>query len=225
MLVYETGIKTQALGNRLRLNAALFHYDCRDVRGFANVATGPAAGGTSIVLERLTTLGDATHSGVDIDLLWLPVENWPVQAALGYLDARILSGAGTTLNILRQAVSTAGERPYAPHWSGSLALRHARSVSSRFVMQSELSWHYRSEFFGTLSSAVDKAMSTLYGYGLLYGTVTLGPVDRRWSISLWGRNLLDKVYSPRKVYDSPGSYVDRMGQPHSVGMQARYHWQ
>jgi iron complex outermembrane receptor protein len=161
---------------------------------------------------------------VDLDLLWLPLENWSVQAALGYLDARIDSGAGTTLNILQQAVSTAGERPYAPHWSGSLALGYTRPMSSRFVMQSELSWHYRSEFSGTLSSAVDKAMSTLNGYGLLDGTVTLGPVDGRWSVSLWGRNLLDKVYSPRKVYDSLGSYVDIMGQPRSVGLQARYHW-
>ncbi len=224
VLAYETGIKTQVLDDRLRLNAAVFHYDYRDVQGFANVATGPAGGGTSIVLERLTTLGDGTHSGVDLDVLWLPVENWSVQAALGYLDARIDSGAGTTLNILKQEVSTAGERPYAPHWSGSLTLGNTLPVSSRFVMQSELSWHYRSEFSGTLSSAVDKAMSTLDGYGLLDGTVTLGTVDGRWSISLWGRNLLDKVYSPRKVYDSLGSYVDIMGQPRSLGLQARYHW-
>ncbi|MES3008792.1 MAG: TonB-dependent receptor [Pseudomonadota bacterium] len=222
VLAYEAGIKTQALEDKLRLNAAVFHYDYRDVQGFANVETGPV--GTSIVLERLTTLGDGTHSGVDLDLLWLPVENWSVQAALGYLDARIDSGAGTTLNILKQEVSTLGERPYAPHWSGSLALVHTRPVSSRFVVQSELSWHYRSEFSGTLSSAVDKAMSTLDGYGLLDGHVSLSPANADWTISLWGKNLLNKVYSPRKVYDSLGSYVELMGQPRSWGLQARYLW-
>lgn len=223
VLAWEAGIKTQRADNRLRLNAAVFYYDYRDVQGFANVETGPT-GGPSVVLERLATLGDGEHSGVDIDLTWLPGDGWSVDASLGYLDARITSNGGETLNILKQLVSTEGERAYAPHVSGSLALNNTRQAFGSFTLESGVSWHYRSDFSGTLTSPVDKAVSRLDGYGLMDAYVTLSPVEGSWSLSLLGKNLQDKVYSPRKVYDSLGSYVEIMGQPRSWTLQARFDW-
>lgn len=223
VLAWEAGFKTQRVDDRLRLNAAVFYYDYRDVQGFANVETGPAGGG-SLVLERLTTLGDGEHSGVDVDLTWLPRDGWSVAASLGYLDARINSGGGATLNILKQVVSTEGERAYAPHASGSLALENSRSVFGRYRLESGVSWHYRSDFSGTLTSPVDKAVSHLESYGLMDGYVTLRPIEGSWSLSLLGKNLQDKTYSSRKVYDSLGSYVEIMGQPRSWILQAKYDW-
>ncbi|MDP2141060.1 MAG: TonB-dependent receptor [Gammaproteobacteria bacterium] len=223
VLAWESGFKMQRADDRLRLNAAVFYYDYRDVQGFANVETGPT-GGASLVLERLTTLGDGEHSGVDVDLMWLPHDGWIVAASLGYLDARINSGGGTTLNILKQVVSTEGERAYAPHVSGSFALGNVRQIFDGFMLEIGASWHYRSDFSGTLVSPVEKAVSSLDAYALMDAYVTLTPAEGSWSLSLLGKNLHNKVYSPRKVYDSLGSYVEIMGQPRTWALQARYNW-
>ena len=223
VLAWETGFKTQRADDRLRLNAAVFYYDYRNVQGFVNVETGPA-GGPSVVLERLATLGNGEHSGVDIDLAWVPLDGWDFTASLGYLDARITSEGGTTLNIMKQLVSTEGERAYAPRVSGSLAFSNSRQAFGSFTLESGVSWHYRSDFSGRLTSPVDKAVSRLDAYGLMDAYVTLSQMEGSWSLSLLGKNIQEKTYSPRKVYDSLGSYVEIMGQPRSWILQARYVW-
>lgn len=223
VLAYESGIKTQSADNRLRVNAAAFYYDYRDVQGFVNVETSPN-GGTSLILERLATLGNAEHSGVDIDLVWLAGPRISLTAALGYLDAKITSHARTTLNTPGDVVSTQGRRAYAPRWSGALGAAYTRPVSAAYTVQTGFSWNYRSDFSGSLSSPVDKAMRHLDGYGLVDAYVTLSSLKGGLSFSLWGKNLTNNVYSPRKTYDSLGSFVEIMGQPRSLGLQARYEW-
>ena len=177
-----------------------------------------------MVLERLATLGNGEHSGVDIDLAWVPLDGWDFTASLGYLDARITSEGGTTLNIMKQLVSTEGERAYAPRVSGSLAFSNSRQAFGSFTLESGVSWHYRSDFSGRLTSPVDKAVSRLDAYGLMDAYVTLSQMEGSWSLSLLGKNIQEKTYSPRKVYDSLGSYVEIMGQPRSWILQARYVW-
>src|SRR5690606_25313778 len=123
---------------RMRLNASLFHYDYDDVQGFANVAVDAVPG---LVLERLGTLGDASHSGVEGSLTWVLLPQWELTMSAGYLDARIDHAAGTTLNAMGEEVSTRGRRAYAPRWNGSLALSHSKPLATGATLQATLAAH------------------------------------------------------------------------------------
>ncbi|MDX1490885.1 MAG: TonB-dependent receptor [Pseudohongiellaceae bacterium] len=221
---YELGVKTLLLASKLQLNAATFWYDYRDVQGFRNVSVMPTNGGGSLVLERLSTLGDAQHSGIDVDATWLIGNAWTLTAGFSYLDARITDSDAFTVNLLGDAVSTKGERPYSPHWSAYSSLSYETTVGTDLNLLSSISWHYRGDFSGHLSSDVDKAVSSLPGYALVDANVSLSSPDGNWMASAYVKNLTDKVYTPRKVYDSLGSYVDIMGQSRSYGLQLSYHW-
>lgn len=224
VLAYEAGIKSDSRDGRVRFNASAFYYDYRDVQGFINVMTGVATEDGELMLERLSTLGDATHSGIESSLTWVLLPQWELQLSVGYLDARIDHAAGTTLNAMNEQVSTRGRRPYAPRWNGSVALTHSKPLVSGATLQTQLAANYRSDFSGHFTSAVDKAVGILPGYTLVNGSATLTTAGEDWQFSLWIHNLTNKEYSPRKAYDSLGSYIELMGQPRSVGLQFRHLW-
>jgi len=221
VLAYEAGVKSDSRDGRMRLNASLFYYDYADVQGFANVPVDAVPG---LVLERLGTLGDATHSGAEGSLTWAMRPNWELTMSAGYLDARINRAAGTTLNAMGEVVSTRGKRAYAPHWNGSIALSHSKPLAAGATLQSTLAADYRSDLSARFTSPVDKAVGNLPGYALINGSVTLTSANTAWMLSIWGHNLADREYSPRKAYDSLGSYIEIMGQPRSFGFQLRLHW-
>lgn len=221
VLAYEAGVKADSRDGRLRVNASVFHYDYADVQGFANVAIEAVPG---LVLERLGTLGDASHTGAEGSLTWLLAPQWELGMSAGYLDARIDHAAGTTLNAMGQEVSTRGRRAYAPRWNGSLALSHNHPLAGGATLQVTVAANYRSDLSARFTSPVDKAVGDLPGYTLINGSATLISANGAWMLSIWGHNLADREYSPRKAYDSLGSYIEIMGQPRSFGFQLRFHW-
>ena len=221
VLAYEAGVKADSRDGRMRVNASLFHYDYDDVQGFINVPIDTVPG---LVLERLGTLGDASHRGVEGSLIWLLAPQWQVSMAAGYLDARIDRPAGTTLNAMGEAVSTRGRRAYAPRWNGSLALTHTRSLAAGATLRATIAADYRSDLSARFTSPVDRAVGDLPGYALVNGTATLSSANGAWMLTIWGHNLADREYSPRKAYDSLGSYIEIMGQPRSFGLQLRFLW-
>ena len=79
--VYEVGFKFTGMDNRLRLNGSAFFNDYTDLHIFA-----PQPG----ILGAVTTnAGEAEVKGFELELSLLPVDNWLIQAGVGYLDGGI----------------------------------------------------------------------------------------------------------------------------------------
>src|SRR5690606_30752439 len=193
-------IKLDSSDRRLRLNASVFYYDYRDVQGFVNARTGMDGDNGELVLERLRSLGDATHSGVETAVVWV-LSQWELRVAAGYLDARIDHAAGKTFNAAGEEVSTKGRRGYAPRWNGSVAATHFRPLTSASMLQMTVSANYRSDLSPRLTSPVDEAVGHLPGYWLVNADVAVVAADDTWRLSVWVENLANKTYSPRKAYD------------------------
>jgi iron complex outermembrane receptor protein len=217
VIAHELGFKSQ-LTDSLILNGATFYYDYRDVQGYI-VALSQFTGQPQ---EFLSNQGDAEHSGVELELFWSVTDNFLLTAGGGYLDASITDSKANTLNVQRQPVAVEGRRPYAPRWSANAGTEYQQVFANNVQMNASLDYSYRTDFAGRLSSPVDQAVLGLDGYGIFNGAVHFSSDD--WTLGLWGKNLADKVYLTRVVYDSFGDYIDIFGEPRSWGVKLEKSW-
>jgi len=81
---FEIGFKSQWLENRLRWNAAIFYMKYENKQ--EEVQQPSSTSGTG---QRTFVLNasDATVSGLEMELLYLPAEGWQIRANVGFLDA------------------------------------------------------------------------------------------------------------------------------------------
>ena len=80
---YELGFKTEWMGQRLRLNGAIFYMDYQDKQEEIGLASDGATG------QRISVFNaaDATMQGIELELQALITDNLSVRANLGYLDS------------------------------------------------------------------------------------------------------------------------------------------
>jgi iron complex outermembrane receptor protein len=81
---FEIGFKSQWLENRLRWNTAIFYMKYENKQ--EEVQQPSSTSGTG---QRTFVLNasDATVSGLEMELLYLPAEGWQIRANVGFLDA------------------------------------------------------------------------------------------------------------------------------------------
>jgi iron complex outermembrane recepter protein len=80
---YEIGVKSNFADGRAQLNAAVFRNQVTDMQ--LNVLT-PSSSGTSIVV---VNAGEATIQGLELEGVFIPFENWRLQANYSWLDPEI----------------------------------------------------------------------------------------------------------------------------------------
>ncbi len=217
VIAYEVGFKSR-LADNIILNGATFLYDYRDVQGYV-VALSQITGENQ---ELLSNQGDAEHSGAELELQWSLTDRLTVAASGGYLDAAITDSKAITHNVLDQPIPVKGQRPYSPRWSATTSIQYQELLANSVQMNAGLDYSYRTDFAGNLTSAADRAIYGLNGYGLFNGSVFFTTAD--WSLGIWGKNIADKVYVPRVVYDSFGDFIDIPGEPRSWGMKVEKTW-
>jgi iron complex outermembrane receptor protein len=82
---WETGIKSEWLNQRLRINGALFLYDWRDLQVFATAADGSPA---------FLNVPRSKLSGAEFSVDWAAGNNWRLGLDLGWLDSEITDDGG-----------------------------------------------------------------------------------------------------------------------------------
>ena len=88
---YEVGLKTLLLNGHLRLNMAAYYIDWTDIQLQRTIKTDDDR-----VFNFNDNAGDATSKGIEVELTYLPNENWEVGTAFSYVDATLETVAGDT---------------------------------------------------------------------------------------------------------------------------------
>ena len=172
----------------------------------------------------MSNQGDARHVGAELELVWALTDNLSFSTSAGYLDAEITDSKALTKNVMGQQVPVQGQRPYAPTWTAFAGLAYTRQLANNMQLSANVDYNYRTEFSGDHSSPLDRALFKLPGYGLLNGSLFLRPDQGNWSLGIWAKNLTDKVYVPRVVFDSFGDFIDIPGEPRSWGIEVERSW-
>jgi iron complex outermembrane recepter protein len=217
---YEGGIKSEWFDHRLQLNGSIFLNKWTNMQvvqfTFAN-----AANLNSVVLNA----GKATTEGVEFTGGVVPFHGLHLNANLGYLDAHYDQFNSSSLPLCTInpqsgcAVSYAKEDlPYAPHWTGSVSGTYDFDLANGDAEMS-LQYTYTGSKWGNYTEVPDEHLDAV---GLLNGNVSWGPKDGNWSVSLWGRNLLNKLYIASSL-DVPPLFTEAtLGNPREFGADFKF---
>lgn len=218
---WELGFKSQWLDNSLRVNGAVFYYDYKDVQGYLTQFSEL----TQSVVTLLSNIGDAEHTGAELDLAWQASENLVLQANIGWLDAEISDSDASSVSWLGTLESLEGrDRPFAPDLTYTLLGRYS-VTAGQLAWSAQLDYSWRDDRFGTGLSIIEQTMfQQLEDYGLLGARLTVAEAGGQWEAALWGKNLTDENYFVNVTTDDLASWMRLPGEPMSYGVELRYNW-
>lgn len=211
---YEVGMKSQWLANRLRVNAAVFRADYKDIQVSTQANTNDPAKADII------NAGKATIQGAELEVTALPMEGLLVSLQYGYLDA----GYDKIVNVFGANVTSDYALVNAPRHSYTLDTTWDIARTPIGLVVANLNYTWQDEKF--IRAERTPQSSKIDDYGLLNARLTLDEIPGvpvgQLKVSLWGRNLENKEYT---FLDAPlfGGFRG-WGEPRSYGIDLRWEY-
>ena len=238
---FEGGVKTTLMDRQLRLNAGLYSYR------FKNFQTDFLNALTFDLITR--NAGKVKQDGVEAEFEFAPhsLRGWRLRGSANYNRSRygdfILPcyvgqrpAAGCTLSAPQIPFAQDGSGRYlnnAPKWVGSLGSTYTADIGDRYNLELAADGRYSGSY---LTSTLLNPLSGQKSYVSLDATATLSTADRRWQLSVIGRNLTNRFIVNGTV-DGPstgsgtgtatGVLADQRGfiaLPRTVTLQATFRY-
>lgn len=180
---YEVGMKTQFLDRRLTLNLAAYRNEFSDLQRQTL---------DSQARQRTLNAADASIMGLEGELNFMPVRGLVLGGTFAYIDAKYDSFQGLDLTgdgVPDPDLAKQLDFNRVPKWSYSLNGSYTADLNDT------LKWSMRASFDHTGRRAgSDTNTFYLNPYGLLNASVTLATIDDKYSLTLFGKNLTNKLY-------------------------------
>jgi iron complex outermembrane recepter protein len=200
---FEIGLKADFLDRHLRANISAFYTSYRDMQ-VAQIYFDPA---TNTQGNRILNAAKSTIKGFELEVQAIPVDGLTLRGSLAYLDAAYkeflyFDPVALTFTDLKGA-----DLQNAPHWASTLGINYSHPLANDARIVADVSWMYTGQRFYT--AILNTPRSTVQPTYYIDALLTYHAPDDRFTIGLWGKNLLDKRYIST-VYDSPG-YMGLVG--------------
>ena len=212
----ELGVKSNLLEHRAQINASVFF---NVVHGYQNNAYDPTT-----QTSYLTNAGNVRSRGVELETTLLAARGLTLGASGSFNDVKYLeyknapcpperTGASCDLSGRAALVN-------APRWIGNLSAQYAHPVADNAEAYVNTNYAYRASTYGTLDAS---AYSRIPSYSLtnVSAGVRIKQGSTKWDISLWAKNVFDKLYYTSMWNTNPGAYNAVIGNPRTVGLTAR----
>ncbi|WP_417624314.1 TonB-dependent receptor [Paremcibacter congregatus] len=195
---FELGFKSRLNDQGLILNGAVFYTDADDLQVFNFNG--------AVNAQIVTTLDDVDIWGAELEMIWAVSPSLDLFGGFGYNDAEIKASAANPAAVGNQV-------PYTTKWSLNLGAQHEASLSDSLTLVSRVDWEHRGKTY-------------FHEGGTFVGIPTRNELDfvsariaiehsNGWSLSIWGKNLLDKIYYEEVVAPD----YNYQGRPRTFGME------
>jgi iron complex outermembrane receptor protein len=188
----ELGYKADLFDGTLRLAASVYLTTYEDLQR-AVVAAYESADGSSQQETVTVNTGSSEATGVDVELTWVPTDNWRITGAVNWIDHSYDSG--TTLPDLRgtnQPIDlTQYDVPFSPEFKFMLGAAYDWNLASgkRVTLNGALNYQDEAEtdvFNGENTQMESRTLVDL--------SATLHDRDNRWSLTGYVSNAFDEEY-------------------------------
>ena len=167
----ELGIKTDFWNNRVRLNAALFRTNYEDLQLIIQSGVAPVT----------ANAGEATISGLELDLTAQFSENFKITAALGLLDGEYD----------QKPVEVGDNLVNSPETTIGLGLDYSVPLNGGSTLTFRGDYTYKSRVY---NNSENTPILIQPGINLLDGSVSWTSAGERITVTLGGKNLTDEDY-------------------------------
>lgn len=204
---YEAGIKGAFVDHRLIVTADVFRANYTNFQGQTTVVDPVNPAIRSLIT---TNAGGLKTSGFEADVTFQATPELTLRGGYAYVPTEFTEfaiqcqdrftnpatppGACTYVSPKAPGVLqfNAAGYPliYSPKNQFNLSFNYERPVFDRMMFGLSMNYNWRDK---TYTVPADRN-SINPAYGLLGGAISIGPEDKRWRASLWGRNLLNKYF-------------------------------
>jgi outer membrane receptor protein involved in Fe transport len=223
LVSYEAGVKSRVLGNRLELDAAVFHldYDNKQVE-----AREPDPQGVFGFLNVLLNVPKSQEDGAELTARLKATEHLTLSARGTYLDSQV-RGAFYNYNPYQNTPINLQGQPFpnTPRWAGGLDAQYRWDINPRYSAYVGADARYQSRSqgaFGT-QSGIDAGYPSFYinSYAILDLRAGVESANGQWRLEVYGNNVTNTYYWTQVA--RPAEAVVRMaGLPDIFGVRLRY---
>ena len=206
---FEAGMRTTLLDRHLRLNAAVFSMDYRNLQQLRLI---PIGGGVTRIL--IANAANSRIRGFEMEGRAVFNSNWSLDFSYGYLDAKFKS------YVFNPTLDFSGNRMQrAPEHTLSLGLNFEASTGLG-DLSTRVGYSYRSKIYFEADNNLVDPESSEGSLGLWDASANLK--NGNWTIGLWVRNLTDERYR-RQVLNSTGNAQRGIwAEPRTFGARVSY---
>lgn len=216
---YELGMKADFLDGNLRLNAAVFHNDIKDLQsGFVSILSGGAV--------RFLTAGGARTRGVEFDGTLVPMPEWNPGLALtanaAYVDAKYTdftngSGFDPDTGLYQEGLDFSGNRIVrSPKYTTGIGAVQAIDLAHGQI-ELAVDAYYNSGFYYDAYNTVEESSYLPVNARLSYLHIPWG-----LRLTVFGRNLFEERYHIQQLQTDFG-VSKTLAPPREYGL--RVTWQ
>lgn len=210
---FEVGVKSELWDNRLRLNAAAFHYEIDDYQVRAVTGVGNST---------LLNAAEVEVDGIEIEVEALPFERLSVFGSATWLDSEFASfpNAPTYLPSpvgggIEQTIDAKGnDTPLAPSFAGSIGASWSLPVDTGELRVTGV-YSYSGSYYFESDNRLKQP-----SYGIFNASIAWEPTPH-WGIELWARNLTDKRHYVQMTGQLTGDWAARAA-PRTYGINVSY---
>jgi len=167
---FEIGIKSTLADGALRLNATAFYYDYKDYQAL-----------TFAGLSQFINNSDAEVQGLDIEMIWLPNDQWDISLGASFLDTEV-----DEVTVRNVGTVTGTEMVLAPEFSFNGLVRFQATEALSFQVDFN---HQGEHYFDITNSDVSKEDSyTVFNARIGY------KVSDNLTLAAYVKNLADEEY-------------------------------
>ncbi|MEC9358487.1 MAG: TonB-dependent receptor [Pseudomonadota bacterium] len=207
---YEAGIKRTLLDRRLFLALSAFYYDYSDKQVQATIDIG--GGVTESIIQNAAA---SEAYGGELELRWTPSAALEITLGTSLLSTEITDWDSASPE--EAAARIGNELPNAPEWTANAALDHRVPVGASLIGFANLNVSHTDGSFREVANNPDLASEDVTLFGARIG---MAPINERWSLYLWGRNLTDEEYRTYSRRPLGAMITDQYGLPRMVGLGA-----
>jgi iron complex outermembrane receptor protein len=219
MTSVELGLKGDFLGNRLRVEAALFHQELENRQGAESVKDGPDDPTAQVGVVS----SDEETMGWELMAQWQVLETLRLTGLTTWRDTERVQDAffdaqGEPQGGVKETLDTQNDYTLRVDWSpripvGSLLVHvdyifNDAADDSEAVIFAEGPWYFQDR-------------------ELLNARIAWSDAGETLEVALWGRNLLDKEYASNPggfVADTLGAFRTNVQDPLTYGMEVLYNF-
>jgi len=217
---YEAGLKASFFERALRLGVTGFYSDYTNLQQTL-FRINPQTG---VRYPRIENAASAEIKGVELDVEAIPVRGVRLRASATRLDAKF--GHFTSIDPIYpergEQDLTGNQLPQAPDWQFGVSAEYSLPVSSSLAVTARADYKWQSEIYFDL---FNNPLNTQGTYGLFNGSLSIGRLDEKWSLTAFARNAFDERYVSQSLTaasDTVPSRVGQLGTPREFGLTLNY---